>query len=102
DITDAGNWEGKSIPNTPKPPDKVATELGLSVDELQALLRVAKSKVLALRSLRPAPLKDDKVIAAWNGLMLGAMAEAGRVLGQRKYVESALRAATHLVERMQT
>jgi uncharacterized protein len=101
DISESGNWEGKSIPNTPKPIETVATELGLSVEELRTLLRRSKSKVFNWRAKRVAPATDDKVIAAWNGLMLGTMAEAGRVLGQAKYVESARMAALRLTEGMQ-
>ena len=96
DITDAGNWEGKSIPNTPKSLADVATDLSLGVEELQALLRVAKAKVYDYRKLRPAPATDDKILTAWNGLMIGAMAEAARVFGNTEYLTSAVRAANYV------
>lgn len=95
-ISEAGNWEGKSIPNTPKPLSEVATDLGLPVPELKDLLRVAKAKVFAFRQTRVAPATDDKVLTGWNGLMLGAMAEASRVLQEPEYLRSALRAASYV------
>jgi uncharacterized protein YyaL (SSP411 family) len=44
--------------------------------------------LLARREQRPQPLRDDKAIASWNGLMLAALAECGRVLGRRDWVEA--------------
>jgi uncharacterized protein YyaL (SSP411 family) len=51
----------------------------------QALLASAKSKMSAARAQRVRPQRDDKVLASWNGLMLGAMARAGVVLGEERY-----------------
>jgi uncharacterized protein YyaL (SSP411 family)/aryl-alcohol dehydrogenase-like predicted oxidoreductase len=96
DITEAGNWEGKSIPNTPKSLAEVATELGLPSPELRDLLRVAKAKVLDLRKTRVAPATDDKILTAWNGLMIGAVAEAARVFTRPGYLASAIRAANYV------
>jgi uncharacterized protein len=53
-----------------------------------------RRRLLALREQRPQPLRDDKVIASWNGLALAALAEAGRRLGRA----DALEAATTLAE----
>ena len=54
----------------------------------------------AIRAARPRPLRDDKIIAGWNGLMIRALAEAGRVLGEPRYVDAAARAANAVVERL--
>jgi uncharacterized protein YyaL (SSP411 family) len=56
-----------------------------------------RSALAAARALRPAPARDDKVVAAWNGLAIAALAEAGAQLGERRYVEAALGAADLLV-----
>ena len=57
-------------------------------DDLQ-LLASAKSKMLIARSKRIRPLLDDKILASWNGLMLGAFARASAVLDEEKYREAA-------------
>ncbi len=49
------------------------------------LIRSAHHKLLAVRQARPSPLKDDKILTAWNGLMIAAMAKANQVLGERDF-----------------
>jgi uncharacterized protein YyaL (SSP411 family)/aryl-alcohol dehydrogenase-like predicted oxidoreductase len=93
DITEAGNWEGKSIPHTPRQLPEVAAELGLALDDAQNLLNVAKAKVFEYRKQRVAPATDDKILTGWNGLMISAMARAARVLDADAYQQSARRAA---------
>ncbi len=92
DVKSAGNWEGSNILHVPEESGQVAKKLGLSEAELQPLLERARAKVLSLRQTRVAPLIDDKVLVSWNALMIGAMAEAHRVLGEQRYLESANRA----------
>ncbi len=93
DITPAGNWEGKSIPNTPQPLPAVADELGIEPEELERSLAEARARVYMARNKRVRPGLDDKILTAWNGLMIGALAEGYRVLGDRRYLEAAERAA---------
>jgi len=52
-----------------------------------------RSALLARRGLRPRPHLDDKILAAWNGLMIGAFARAAQVLGHEDYLRAAQRAA---------
>ncbi|MCC6525626.1 MAG: aldo/keto reductase, partial [Polyangiaceae bacterium] len=93
DVTPGGNWEGKSILHTPRSLAAVAQELGTSPAELETTLGRAKDKLYAARRDRVPPLLDDKVLVAWNALMLGALAECGRILGEPRYVAAAARAA---------
>ncbi|KRE61624.1 thioredoxin domain-containing protein [Nostocoides sp. Soil756] len=63
----------------------------------------ARDRLLAARGQRPQPARDDKVVTAWNGLAMAALADAGALLGRRDLVAAAARAgeyvlATHLVE----
>ena len=55
----------------------------------QPLLASAKAKMLAVRAKRIHPHLDDKILASWNGLMLGAFARAGIMLGEKKYLADA-------------
>lgn len=55
----------------------------------ESLLMSAKEKMLAARAKRIRPHRDDKILASWNGLMLGAFAKAGAVLADKKYVAAA-------------
>ncbi len=97
DITEAGNWEHKSIPNRLRPLEDVARQLNLAADELMALTSRAKPLLYEARRRRIPPGLDDKVITAWNGMMLSAMTEAARVFGTTGYLESAQRAADFLL-----
>ncbi|HEY3121042.1 MAG TPA: aldo/keto reductase [Vicinamibacteria bacterium] len=93
DVTDSGNWEGRSIPNTPQPLSEVAARMALTPEELEGSLAIARAKVYRARLQRVPPALDDKVLAAWNGLMIGALAEGARVLGDPRYLHAAQRAA---------
>jgi uncharacterized protein len=61
---------------------------------VRSLLAEARATLLALREKRPRPHLDDKIITAWNGLMISAFARGAQVLGDRAYLEAATRAAT--------
>jgi hypothetical protein len=97
DITDEGNWEGKSIPNTPRAVERVASRLGISADRLRQCLDAGRAKLYEARKQRVPPGLDDKVLTAWNGLMIGAMAEGHRVLRDPRYLTGAARAADFLL-----
>ncbi len=58
-----------------------------------------RARLLAARATRVRPARDDKVVAAWNGLAIASLAEAGSLLGEPRYVDAALDAARLLVER---
>ncbi len=77
----------------PTRPEALATTLGL--DEATLLLRLdaIRATLLAVRNARPQPRMDDKILAGWNGLMIGGLADGGRALGEPKYVEAAAQAA---------
>src|SRR5207244_7314889 len=67
-----------------------------SEGEIEKVLTRSREKLFAIRAQRPRPHLDDKIIAAWNGLMISAYARAAQVLDDRRYVEIALRAANFL------
>jgi uncharacterized protein YyaL (SSP411 family) len=88
-VTEQGNFVDHSHPH-PLPGQNVLSiaDPNLSDGE-QALLASAKGKLFAARSQRPRPHLDDKTLASWNGLMLGAMARAYAVLGDAVYLRAA-------------
>lgn len=97
DVTQQGNWEGHSIPNTPLSLASAAEAAGVSEQALAAAIEPIKRALYAARRQRVQPLLDDKILTSWNGLMLGSMAEGYRVLGDERYLESAQRAASFLL-----
>ncbi|MEO5885745.1 MAG: thioredoxin domain-containing protein [Candidatus Limnocylindrales bacterium] len=90
-VTEDGNWEGVSIlsrvwsdPTTPS---------SRADPGLEARLADARARLLDRRATRAQPARDDKALAAWNGLAIAALAEAGRLLGEERYTAAAVRAA---------
>jgi uncharacterized protein YyaL (SSP411 family) len=76
--------------------ESLAKEFGLSEADVDASLAASRTKLKALRSGRPRPHRDEKIITAWNGLMLTALSRAGRVLDEPRYLVAAERAARFL------
>jgi len=92
-VTAAGNFEhGTSILHLARPLDQVAKGHGLSEADAGARLARARATLLAARSKRVRPLRDDKVIAAWNGLMISACARGARLLDDPALADRARRA----------
>jgi uncharacterized protein YyaL (SSP411 family) len=65
-------------------------------EEIGRLLAECRAKLFSIRAKRPRPHLDDKIIAAWNGLMISAYARGAQVLDEPRYVEIATRAAKFL------
>ena len=100
DVTARGNFEGKNILHVPRPPEAVASEFGISPEELWERIVDIRSRLLAAREERIRPGRDEKILAAWNGLMLRSFALAARVLNREDYREIAARNAAFLLDRL--
>ncbi len=101
DVTPDGNFEGgTSALWHPRSDDEVAAELGIEVDTLREAMAAARGKLLATRAERVPPGKDDKVLAAWNGLAIGALAQAYQVLGEQRFLDAARDVARYLLGAM--
>jgi len=93
-ITESGNFEhGRSIPHMTEAVDSFAGRVGLSPEELDLRLSRARERLFAVREKRIHPLKDDKILSAWNGLMIAALARAYQALGESTYRDAAQRSA---------
>ncbi len=97
-ITGEGNWEGQTILNAASSREEVAQRHELTGPALDAIIAKGRCLLYGARSKRVPPSLDDKTLTSWNGLMIGAMAEAGRVFGEPRYLEAARRAAAFLWE----
>jgi uncharacterized protein YyaL (SSP411 family) len=99
-VTERGNFEGKNILSVVKEPDVLAHQWGLSVAEVEQRLAVARAQLFARREQRVKPARDEKVLTAWNGLMMAALAEAARQLSHAGYLAAAQRNAAFLLSTM--
>jgi uncharacterized protein YyaL (SSP411 family) len=98
DISEDGNFEGKNILNTQFTPDAAARALKVTVGELNTTIDRGRKILFEEREKRVRPHRDEKVLTAWNGLMLAAFSEAAAVLGDRIYLDIARRNADFLMK----
>ncbi|MCU0505514.1 MAG: thioredoxin domain-containing protein [Chloroflexi bacterium] len=100
-VTDGGNWEGRTVLSRVRDDATLATRHGLAAPAVAARLREARRALLARRDARPRPERDDKAVVAWNGLAIGALADAARHLASGPEADRAaayLAAATGAAE----
>jgi hypothetical protein len=100
-VTREGNFEhARSILHLERPIAEIAADLKMTEGDLRRRLEEARARLLETRERRVRPGRDEKVLADWNGLMIGALAFAGRTLDEPRYVEAAARAARMVLGRM--
>ncbi|HZU38339.1 MAG TPA: thioredoxin domain-containing protein [Gemmataceae bacterium] len=101
-VTPEGNWEGHNILNRARTFEQTARLLRMPEVELRRLLDEARQKLFEARGQRVPPGRDDKVLTAWNGLMIDAFARAAAVLAVPEYADIATRAADFVLSRMRS
>ncbi|MEZ0241346.1 MAG: thioredoxin domain-containing protein [Chloroflexota bacterium] len=79
-VTDGGNWEGVTILSRVRSAAELGGAFGAPAAEIEERLGRARERLLAERGKRPQPARDDKALAAWNGLAIAALADAARML----------------------
>lgn len=108
---DAGtNFQDPHHPSEPasnvlrldKRPDLIAAELGMTTEAFHAKLDPLNDQLLKARSLRDQPETDDKVICAWNAMMISGLVKAGVVLDNREYLEAARHGIDFVLDTMKT
>jgi uncharacterized protein len=96
-----GNFEhGTSALWRPRDAADVAHDLGVEQRELETAMASARAVLLAVRAKRVRPGTDDKVLAAWNGLAISALAQTSQVLGDGAFLDAARRAARYVLAHM--
>ncbi|MDX1965317.1 MAG: thioredoxin domain-containing protein [Pirellulales bacterium] len=96
DVSPAGNFEGESILNLRLPLAAFTPRVQMTELELAEQLADSRKKLFAARGTRVRPGLDDKVLVSWNGLMIDALAVAGGVLGEERYLAAARKCADFL------
>ena len=102
DVTERGNFEHKNILNTPKYPDVVAHTEGVSEARLQEVIARGRKALSEAREKRVRPGRDEKILTAWNGMMLRAFAEAAAALDRDDYRQVAVRNADFVLAKLRT
>jgi len=95
-----GRGSGDNILHLRKALGELASDLNLSQQDLQAHLEVIRQKLFAYREKRVHPMKDDKILTDWNGLMIAALAKGAQAFDESEYAEVACRAADFILGNM--
>jgi uncharacterized protein YyaL (SSP411 family) len=101
-VSARGNFEGRNILHIARDPEEVAKAHSLELGQLRAILDESRRKLFETRERRVKPARDEKVLTAWNGLMLAAFAEAARALGRDDYRTIAVRNAEFVLRELRT
>jgi len=95
-----GKRSGVNILHLRKTLGELASDLNLSQQDLQEHLEVIRQKLFAYREKRVHPMKDDKILTDWNGLMIAALAKGAQAFDEPEYAEVACRAADFILGNM--
>ncbi|MFN2531272.1 MAG: thioredoxin domain-containing protein [Pyrinomonadaceae bacterium] len=101
-ISESGNFEGKNILHVTESLQEVAREFDLSLRQAEELIAKARKALFEVREQRIKPGRDEKILTAWNGLMLASFCEAGVVLNRPDYTETARRNAEFILSQMRS
>ncbi|MEN8182896.1 MAG: thioredoxin domain-containing protein [Myxococcota bacterium] len=98
-VTPSGHLDGRSVLHTWRTMAEVSAELGRPADEVREILEGTRPRLLRVRAARPPPLRDDKLLVAWNGLAISALARAGFALEEPRWTEAARSAADRILSK---
>ncbi len=101
-ITEGGNFEGRNILHCSFPQEEFAARGEIAPEQLAADLEHWRERLLAAREKRIRPFRDEKVLTAWNGLMIAALAKGYAVTGKEIYLPAAQRARRFILQCLQT
>jgi uncharacterized protein YyaL (SSP411 family) len=95
-----GTKTGANILHLTRSMDELAEELGMDMGDFEARLESLRKKLFGLREKRERPLRDDKILTDWNGLMIAALAKASRAFNRQDYTEAAEKASDFIFHNM--
>lgn len=101
DVSEKGNFEEKNILNINYTTEATAKALKITPERLREILETGREKLFIEREKRIKPFRDEKVLTAWNGLMLATFAEAAAILDDPGYLETARKNADFIIENLQ-
>ena len=100
DVTPEGNFEGKSILNSPTA--NAQEDFGVSAKHLSEVIEAGRKVLFEAREKRIKPGRDEKIQVNWNGLMISAFAQAYRAFDEPEYLKGASKAARFILDNMRT
>ncbi len=100
DVTDGGNWEGRTILCNNTNMSAVAFHAGKTEQEVRQILKESAQKLLDVRASRVRPGMDDKILTSWNALMITALAKGYRLTRRQEYIDAAERCAGFILRKM--
>ena len=92
-ISEVGNFEDSNILHLPVPLEEIATQQNVTLSELSKRIDRIRETLYRARENREHPLRDEKILTAWNGMMISTLAQAGVLLDEPRYTDAAIRAA---------
>src|SRR5437867_5091784 len=100
-VTEEGNFEGHNILNVTASIEDVAKTFGVEIGRLSEVIERGRRALFAIRERRVKPGRDEKILTAWNGLMLSSFAEASAILDREDYKKTAEANAQFVLSRLQ-
>jgi len=97
-VSEAGNFEGRNILHLPEGFHAFSAKQGIPLRQFLSFADEADKKLRREREKRIHPLRDDKIVTAWNGMMVSSLAIAGEVLTEQRYVDAAIGAANFILK----
>ena len=92
----SGRRNGGNIPYLSKSKSLLAKEIKVNLDELNRIIDSSRKKLFERRKKRIHPIKDDKILTDWNGLMIASLAQGGMILNNERYIKEAIEAANFI------
>jgi len=99
-VSKQGNFEGRNILNTPASIKDLAKKLKLNENQIKKSIKQSKDKLYQHRQNRAPPIRDEKIITAWNALMISAYAKSGLAFNNDTFKKQAVKSAQFIIDNL--